>query len=176
MPDVRAAHLALLTRWRTAMNLVGPGPLEPHFEDSEAAVGTFSARGRWADLGSGAGFPGVALAAAHPRAEVSLVESRNKRAAFLAQVRSATGLTNLHVLCLRVEDLPAAAWDGVISRAFAPPPLFLQHAARLLVPGGLAVLMLAREEAPTVPGFALEREVAYAIEGKTRRVVVLRKG
>jgi 16S rRNA (guanine527-N7)-methyltransferase len=173
--DVRATHLTLLARWRGAMNLVGPGPLEPHFDDSAAAVRAFSARGRWADLGSGAGFPGVALAAAHPGAEVTLVESRDKRAAFLVQVRAAVGLPNLRVLRARVEDLPAAAWDGVISRAFAPPPVFLEHAARLLVPGGLAVLMLAREEAPEVGGFSLVSASDYAIEGKPRRVVVLSK-
>ena len=62
------------------MDLVGPGPLEPHFQDAAGAVAGLEAVGRWVDLGSGAGFPGIALAARHPGAEVWLVESRRKRA------------------------------------------------------------------------------------------------
>jgi 16S rRNA (guanine527-N7)-methyltransferase len=179
VPDpsaVRAAHLALLARWRLAMDLVGPGPLEPHFDDAEAVARAIEARGRWADLGSGAGFPGVALAAWHPEAEVTLVESREKRTAFLDHLRREVALPNLRVLRARAEDLPAAAWDGVIARAFAPPPAFLGHAARLLRPGGHAVLLLAREEAPEVAGFREVERHDYAIEGKPRRAVVLRWG
>jgi len=179
VPDpalVRAAHLALLARWRGAMDLVGPGPLEPHFDDADTVARAIEARGRWADLGSGAGFPGVALAAWHPEAEVTLVESREKRAAFLEQLRRALGLPNLRVLRARAEDLPAGAWDGVISRAFAPPPDVLAHAARLLLPGGLVALLLAREEPPQVPRFTLELTLDYAVAGRPRRVVVLRWG
>ena len=53
--DAERAHQALLERWRTAMNLVGPGDPEHHFVDSAAAVSGLPAVGRWIDLGSGAG-------------------------------------------------------------------------------------------------------------------------
>ncbi|MDP6932876.1 MAG: class I SAM-dependent methyltransferase, partial [Myxococcota bacterium] len=85
-------HRDILERWREAMNLVGPGPVDVHFLDAIHAVQGLEARGRWVDLGSGAGFPGIALAARHPRASVLLVESRQKRAAFLEQVVGEAGL------------------------------------------------------------------------------------
>src|SRR6188508_238668 len=49
--SVEAIHRALLEKWRNAMDLVGPGPLDVHFEDSRAGVEGLGATGRWADLG-----------------------------------------------------------------------------------------------------------------------------
>ena len=54
--DAERIHLELLEKWRAAMNLIGPGPAEHHFMDARGAVASLGARGRWADLGSGAGF------------------------------------------------------------------------------------------------------------------------
>jgi 16S rRNA (guanine527-N7)-methyltransferase len=171
----REAHAALLERWRTAMDLVGPGPLAPHLDDADAAVADLDARGDWVDLGSGAGFPGVALAARWPEARVQLVERRQKRAAFLEQVVAAAGLSNASVHCVDSATLPAGAYDGVVSRAYKPPAELLPEAARLLRPGGLLVLLLAREPAPAAPGWSLAGARDYSIEGKPRRVVVLRR-
>jgi 16S rRNA G527 N7-methylase RsmG len=80
MSDALNAHRTLLEKWRKAMDLVRPGrPLDPHFDDARQAVTRLpraahpagqALAGRWADLGSGAGFPGVALAVLHPGAEV----------------------------------------------------------------------------------------------------------
>ena len=177
-PSPRAAtdaHKALLARWRHAMNLVGPGPLAPHFEDAEHAVRLLHPSGRWADLGSGAGFPGVALAAWHPQVQVHLVESRERRVAFLRAALRATGLSNLQVLHLRVEQLPAMAYDGVISRAFAPPESYLAQASRLLVPGGLAVLMAARGVPDDVPGLLLAEQLRYLSAGHPRVLGLYRR-
>lgn len=171
----RTAHAALLERWRTAMDLVGPGPIAHHFDDADAAVEGLDARGDWVDLGSGAGFPGVALAAAWPEARVQLVERRQKRAAFLEQVVAAAGLRNASVRCLDSATLPAGAYDGVVSRAYKPPAQLLPEAARLLRPGGVLVLLLAREPAPEAAGWSHVRAHAYHIEGKPRSVVVLRR-
>ena len=90
--DAERIHLELLEKWRAAMNLIGPGPAEHHFMDARGAVASLGARGRWADLGSGAGFPGIALAIHNPEAQVLLVESRERRVGFLKQVVRATGL------------------------------------------------------------------------------------
>ena len=79
-------HRDLLSKWRGAMDLVGPGPLDPHFQDAKGAVDKLDPTGQWADLGSGAGFPGIAMAALWPNAHVTLVESRLKRATFLKKV------------------------------------------------------------------------------------------
>jgi len=170
--QVRRAHQALLERWRGAMNLVGPGPTDLHFEDSEAVARLLQAQGRWADLGSGAGFPGVAVATWNPASQVTLVESRQKRAAFLTQVLRAADLPNAAVYHGRVEALPEGAWDGVVSRAFAPPPLFLQHARRLLAPGGRAALLLARGGPTDFPGLTLQSLQTYRAGGRNRRLAL----
>lgn len=172
------AHLDLLERWRGAMDLVGPGPVEPHAWDSAAAVAWLAAaspQGRWADLGSGAGFPGVSLAARFPALDVSLVESRLKRAMFLDQVRDATELKNISVLNCRTNSLESGAWDGVISRAYRPPEGYLDDALRLLRPGGIAVLMLARQDPPELPGLRLFHVERYAVEDRERQAVGYRK-
>lgn len=165
-------HLALLERWRAAMNLIGPGPAEPHFEDAARAVSWMSQhvspQGRWADLGSGAGFPGIALAARFPQLEVHLVEPRARRAAFLEQVVHAAGLKNAQVRCCRSETLIDASFDGVVSRAYRPPLDFLTDARRLLVPGGVALLMLARQAPPELPGLELFHVEHYALPGGER--------
>lgn len=173
MTDLERAHFDLLTRWRKVMDLVGPGPLEPHFEDARRAVAWLQPTGRWVDLGSGAGFPGVALAAHHPDLDVLLVESRSKRAAFLDQVASRG--TNLTVRCARSETLPHASFDGVVSRAYRPPEAFLEDANRLLVPGGTAVLMLARQEPAQHPDLEVFHVEHYALGDRPRAAVGYRK-
>ena len=159
-------HRALLERWRKAMNLVGPGPVEPHFIDAMGAVAGLEAVGRWADLGSGAGFPGIALAARFPSASVLLVESRAKRATFLAQVIREAQLDNASVFHGRVEDL-STGFDGIISRAFRPPEAYLADAQRLLTPGGRAVL-LSGDPPPMFEGWVVEETVEYAVADGTR--------
>jgi len=177
LTPAEVAHRDLLARWRGAMDLVGPGPLDPHFEDAARAVDALpSPAGRWADLGSGAGFPGVALAARHPQLTVELVESRRKRAAFLKRAITAGDLTNARVICARSETLPDGAYQGVISRAYRPPPDYLADARRLLAPGGIAALMLAQGEPPVAEGLTLFHVEHYAIGDRARRLAVYRRG
>src|SRR5690606_2991526 len=96
--------------------------------------------GRWVDLGSGAGFPGVVFADRFPQVSLDLIESRSKRCAFLSEaIAAAEG--SVQVRCVRVEDLPDASYDGVLSRAFRPPEQLLPIAARLLRPDGKLLLM-----------------------------------
>lgn len=169
-------HRALLERWRDAMDLVGPGPVEPHFEDAIRAVGGFEYRGEWADLGSGAGFPGVALAALHPNANVLLVERREKRAVFLEEVVAAVGLANLRVFHGDSAALPRASLDGVISRAYRPPAEMIEEARRLLRPRGLLVLLLAAAPPPVAADFPVFHVERYTVDHKERSAVALRYG
>jgi 16S rRNA (guanine527-N7)-methyltransferase len=168
-------HQNLLEKWRKAMDLVGPGPLAPHFSDAKQAVSWIPAKGLWLDLGAGAGFPGIALAARHPDAQVQLVESRQKRALFLRQVIRESGLSNAEVLHLRVEDLPEGEASGVISRAYKPPMEALKDAKKLLQTSGIAVLLIAKQEAPELSGMALFHVERYSVDGKSRRAVGYRK-
>jgi len=164
--EAEKIHMALLERWRGAMNLVGPGPVEPHFVDAAGAVEGLNARGRWADLGSGAGFPGIALASRHPQAFVLLVESRAKRATFLKTVVREAGLSNVEVFHGRTEDA-SPGFDGVISRAYRPPELYLSDADRLLSADGVAVL-LSGEPPASFHGWIQASSATYPLEGGTR--------
>ena len=91
-------------------------------------------------MGSGAGFPGLALAIHHPALEVLLVESRERRVGFLKQVVRAAGLVNVEVFHGRTETL-SGPFDGVISRGYRPLIDYLGDADRLLHDRGSAVAM-----------------------------------
>ena len=94
-----------------------------------------------ADLGSGAGFPGVALAVALPQAAVSLVESQRRKCEFLHRLCSAAGLENARVVCARAEEWGegVSSNDVVTARALAPQPVVLEYAAPLLRIGGTLI-------------------------------------
>jgi 16S rRNA (guanine527-N7)-methyltransferase len=174
--DLITVHRDLLGRWRGAMNLIGPGPIEEHVLDAELGLRAVQPHGTWADLGSGAGFPGIAFAARFPNVHLDLVDSRSKRCAFLREVVARAGAAAAHVRVLRarVEDLPAATYDGILARAFATPAVTLEHAARLLRPGGRALLFLSETtELPPHPRFAVFHVEHYALDGKARKTVEL---
>lgn len=176
LTPLERGHAALLERWRQAMDLVGPGPLAPHLEDAAQAVGWFAAEGRWLDLGSGAGFPGVAFAARQPQAQVLLVEPRQKRAAFLDMLLAQARPPNAALRRARAEELEPGVWDGLVSRAFRGPEETLALARTLLRPGGRCLLLLAQQPVPAAADFTLEGEHRYAVEGKPRVAALLRWG
>ena len=91
-----------------------------------------------ADLGSGAGWPGLALAAARPKAQVFLVESAIRHCRYLQRAIDAAGLPNVAVIHSRAEEW-ACACDLVTARALAALPVVLEYAAPLLVEGGHVV-------------------------------------
>jgi 16S rRNA G527 N7-methylase RsmG len=118
----------------------------------------------------------VALSVLHPGAQVWLVERRQKRAAFLAQVVAAGRLTHTRGVEGDTADLPAGGLAGLVSRAYKPPEELLPEAERLLAPGGVLELLLARDAVPTRAGWAGAGEHPCTIEGKPRRAVALRWG
>ena len=156
---------------------VGLLPSIRHFEDAIGVVSGLEASGDWADLGSGAGFAGIALAAYCADARVVMAESRQKRATFLKRVVHAAGLANARVHHGRTEALEDGAWDGVISRAYKPPLDFLVDAARLLRPGGRAVLMLGADAEIELPESfeKLDSSLYPVADGQRQRVVVRRR-
>ncbi len=96
---------------------------------------------RIADLGSGAGFPGLPLAVALPAVKVSLIESQRRKCRFLERVLVAAGIENARVVCSRAEEWREGfeTHDVVIARALAAQPVVLEYAAPLLCPGGTLV-------------------------------------
>jgi 16S rRNA (guanine527-N7)-methyltransferase len=116
---------------------------QTHIADSLAALELEALIGarRIADLGSGAGFPGLALAVALPEAEVSLIESQRRRCEFLERLCATAGVENARVICTRAEEWSAgvSANDVVLARALAPQAVVLEYAAPLLRTGGTLV-------------------------------------
>jgi 16S rRNA (guanine527-N7)-methyltransferase len=174
MPDLLAVHRRLLEASRDAMNLVGPGSVGFHYEDCRAALAELRPSGRWADLGTGAGFPGIVFAARFPEVALDLVDSRQKRCAFLENVLATAEVGDrVQVWCSRLEDLPAQRWDGVLARALAPPDEVFAHAQRLVRPGGELVLLL-QDDQPAPTGAEVLGETPYVVGGKPRRSVRVR--
>ena len=123
----------LLAEWNEKMNLVGPSALDAfwgrHAYDSAQLLALEPEALTWADLGAGAGFPGVVLAIllkGRERAQVHLVESMTKRCRFLQAVIDALGLPAI-VHNARAESLSLAV-DIVTARACAPMPRLLEFA------------------------------------------------
>lgn len=172
-----AVHRELLERFRASQNLVGPGPLDVHYEDARHGLAGLGPRGRWADVGTGAGFPGVVLAALHPDLAVDLVDSRSKRCWFLEEVLARAACDPaVRVRCARVEDLEPGAYDGVTARAVAEPGPLLDLVAPVVAPGGRVVLFLqAHQEVPWRAGFRPEHRHDYTVAGRPLKVEVGRK-
>jgi 16S rRNA (guanine527-N7)-methyltransferase len=117
--------------------------VDRHVADSLSALALAPVRGarRIADLGSGAGWPGLALAAALPDAHVSLVESAIRHCRYLERAVEAAGLPNVTVVNARAEEWREGlgAHDLVTARALAALPVILEYAAPLLADGGYLV-------------------------------------
>jgi 16S rRNA (guanine527-N7)-methyltransferase len=94
-----------------------------------------------ADIGAGAGFPGLALAAALPDAQVRLIESARRKSSFIAAAAQAAGIDNAEAVPERAEEWRAGigANDVVAARALAPLAVICEYAAPLLAPGGALV-------------------------------------
>ena len=84
----------------------------------------------WLDLGTGAGFPGLVIAALRPEARVVMVESRPLRAAWLEQMRIALGLDHAAIVSQRLELIESTPFSAISARAFAPLERLLRLSAR----------------------------------------------
>ncbi|MFN0114844.1 MAG: 16S rRNA (guanine(527)-N(7))-methyltransferase RsmG [Paracoccaceae bacterium] len=150
-------------RWQPAINLISPGSVPDiwsrHVLDSAQLLNLAPpAAQRWADLGSGAGFPGLVCAicaqGAGRATDFHLVESDRRKAAFLNTAARATGVA-VTVHPDRAESRPPLGADVVSARALAPLDRLLGLARRHLAPGGRAILP---------KGSAWRSEVAKALE------------
>jgi 16S rRNA (guanine527-N7)-methyltransferase len=124
--------------------------IDDHLADSLVALELEQVRASRtvADLGSGAGIPGLALAIALPKASVALVESAARKCAFLERAVAACGVANARVIRARAEAWPEgiAAFDLVTARALAPLEVVVEYAAPLLVQGGTLVAWRGRRD------------------------------
>ena len=164
-------HLEHLVRWNAAINLVAkstlPDAWDRHVVDSAQLVPLAPPRpGHWADLGSGAGFPGlvvaVILAETSPDTRVTLVEADRRKATFLREAVRNLEL-NTTVLSQRIEIAAPLAADVVSARALAPLLALLPLAQRHLALDGVLLCLkgtsVDSELASATPAwsFSLER-------------------
>lgn len=139
-------YLALLDRWNRTYNLTAirepRAMVSLHLLDSLAMHPFVRDLGNLADLGSGAGLPGIPLAIAVPALQVTLVESNGKKARFLREATRTLGLGNLRVAESRSEALDEpGAFDAITARAMATLADLLAAGAHLLRPGGRLLAM-----------------------------------
>ena len=143
----------LLAAENGRQNLVSAASLDSlwqrHFADSLQLFDHIprGTRGQWLDLGSGAGFPGLALAIARPDMAMMLVESRKRRVEWLAQAISALGLENCRVVGARLESVDSFPAGVITARAFAPLSKLLALSARFSTPTTVWLLPKGRSAA-----------------------------
>jgi 16S rRNA (guanine527-N7)-methyltransferase len=136
--DRVADFVELLRSESDQQNLIARGTYDTiwsrHILDSAQLVRFAPAARTWIDLGSGAGFPGLIVAAIHP-AEVTLVESRRLRVDFLTRAAEVLGLpSRTRIVGDKVERLEPATYEVISARAFAPLDRLLDLSQRFAAP------------------------------------------
>jgi 16S rRNA (guanine527-N7)-methyltransferase len=143
-------HRRLLEKWNRTINLTRITDLERNYGESLFLASHLPPGPlRVCDIGSGAGFPGFPVAIARPDCSVTLIESHQRKAAFLKE--ACRGHTNLRVLLKRAEEV-ADTYDWAISRAVSDSEL-----SAVLPRLAGSVALLAGMDEPKIPGFAWER-------------------
>jgi 16S rRNA (guanine527-N7)-methyltransferase len=126
--------------------------LDVHLADSLSGleVPALAGAAAIADLGAGAGFPGLALAVALPHARVDLVEAAGRKCAVIGRLADRAGVGNARVLHTRAEELAAGegagAYEAVTARAVAPLAVLAEYAAPLLARDGVLVAWKGRRD------------------------------
>jgi 16S rRNA (guanine527-N7)-methyltransferase len=181
--DRLIAYVELLARWNAAYNLTAvrdPGEMVARHLLDSLAIAPHVTGTTLADLGSGAGLPGIPLALVAPERQVTLVDSNGKKARFLREAVRALKLANVRVIEGRVQDVPGQ-FDCVTARAFATLADMLNWAGGLLADGGCWLAMKGKvdeAEIAAVPaGFRVERIVALQVPATVgeRHLIVVRK-
>ena len=169
-----ARYLALLLRWNATYNLTAirdpRDMVTKHLLDSLAMVPFVASVPTLADLGTGAGLPGIPLAIAVPDLRVTLVESNGKKARFMREAVRTLGLTHADVAESRIEALDRpGAFMAITARALATLPQILALGGHLLAPDGVLLAMKGArpddEIAALPPGWALRDIHPLAVPG-----------
>jgi 16S rRNA (guanine527-N7)-methyltransferase len=133
-------YLSLLNKWNKVYNLTAVrDPLEMvtlHLLDSLSVLPYIKAK-NLLDVGSGGGLPGIVLAICKPELQVTTIDTVQKKAIFMRQVKGELGLSNLEVVHARVENFkPVEKFEAIISRAFSEIALFVKLTQHLLADNG----------------------------------------
>lgn len=162
----------ILLRWNKVYSLTAiTNPREliiQHLLDGLSIVNHIPGSSCVLDVGSGMGVPGIILAIMLPTSKITVLDSNSKKSAFLQQVKIELELSNLSVVCKRVElYIPDELFTIITSRAFADLALFVQLTEHLIADNGLYLAMKAERglrEMKEIDGFAcrqIELNVPY---------------
>jgi 16S rRNA (guanine527-N7)-methyltransferase len=167
-------YLGELDSWRRRINLTGqlsPDELVNHALESVLGARLIPQGARVVDVGSGAGFPGLPIAISREDLEVTLVEPRQKRGAFLRHIVRMLTLPRTEVLQARIEDVGRQTFDVATTRAVGRFPEWLAGAPFLRSTGIVLAWTTATDtlEKTLGSGFRLDRVVA--IPGSSRRKI-----
>ncbi|AZY92585.1 MULTISPECIES: 16S rRNA (guanine(527)-N(7))-methyltransferase RsmG [Paracoccus] len=145
------AYEALVRKWNAKINLIAPSTLPEfnsrHIQDSIQIFDHVQfPEGNWVDLGSGAGLPGIVVSIYAQKAPltVSLVESDQRKSAFLRTVIRELSLQNVSILTGRIENVPPLAANFVSARALAPLSVLLSMVRRHMHQDGTAIFLKGR--------------------------------
>jgi 16S rRNA (guanine527-N7)-methyltransferase len=148
--DKLLAYVALMSKWNRVYNLTSlrdPAQMMTHhILDSLTVMQAFSDANNVLDVGSGGGLPGIVLAIwaqeHRPQMRISMIDTVNKKTAFLTQVKAELQLTNVSVYTGRVEELAVGQlFDVITSRAFAELNDFINWSQHLLAVDGQFLAM-----------------------------------
>ncbi|MBS0556259.1 MAG: 16S rRNA (guanine(527)-N(7))-methyltransferase RsmG [Proteobacteria bacterium] len=187
-PDAAACerlldYVELLARWNAAYNLTAVrGPVDMvtrHLLDS-LSVANYVRGDSLADLGTGAGLPGIPLAILAPQRTHTLIDSNGKKVRFLREAMRALELRNVRVEQSRVEDV-RGQFDCITARAFATLGDMLRMGGHLLAPDGLWLALkgqLSQDEMLGVPaGFVVAQVVPLHVPdlGAARQLAIIKR-
>ena len=178
--DRLAAYLNLLARWNRVHNLTGirdpEALIDRHLAES-LALRPLVSGDSVADIGSGAGLPGIPLAIALPHIRFTLIESRRKRVSFLRHVATALALANVAVEHARAEDVTAGPFATVVARAVAAPADLIAIAEPLIAPGGRLVVLTGDAKSREIVAAATrlrESRIPVGVQIQSRIIVLER--
>ncbi len=177
------AYLGELKRWQRAMSLTSLRSDEDivvkHFLDSCLYLKVLPAEtGSVADVGSGAGFPGLPIKIMRPELQVYLIESSAKKCSFLRHMQRTLKLGGLEVIESRVEDVRGLGVDAAVTRALFRVEDFARKASHILREGGVFVLNKGPKAKEEVEGSGLPCEVVpleLPVAGVRRNLVIVWK-
>ncbi|MAJ62768.1 MAG: 16S rRNA (guanine(527)-N(7))-methyltransferase RsmG [Alphaproteobacteria bacterium] len=178
-----AAYAALLKKWQPRINLVGPKTLPEmwvrHFQDSAQLLPYLpDGPARLVDFGSGAGFPGLVIACLRPDLDVHLIESDQRKCAFLRSVAQETG-AKVTIHTDRIESLDSLKADVVTARALASLDKLLTYTQPHLAESGFCIFLKGQNvdaeltEATKCWNFEVETHASET--DRAARVIVLRR-
>lgn len=186
LPGKLSIYFDLLLEWNSRMDLTAVTDeeevLDRHFMDSLTVLRTGMIRDQSAliDVGTGAGFPGMVLAAARPDLKITLLDSQQKRLTFLEKTAAETGISNIEIIHARAEDGARKPelreqFDYAAARALAPTNVLCEYLLPYVKPDGYALCwkgpavrneMEAGRKAAHLLGGRMEMPVPCPVHGR----------